>query len=151
MPNPRKPTHLKALQGTVQKCRVLADEAQPTGKTPVPPQHLDEGEAAKFRVLVGYILGMGVGSVEDTDALANLAACLVEIEEDQVLLRSLGSAYYVPNPDNGLIRPHPAVARLNANRKRAQSLLGEFGLTPASRAKVSGGKKEEANPFEALG
>ena len=150
MGNPRKPTHLKEIQGTNQPCRSNPNEPQASGAVPVPPDHLSAREAEKFLQLLGYITGMGIASAEDTDALANLAAVLVEIEEDQVLIHSMGGPYYVPNPENGMIRKHPAVDRIQTNRMRAQSLLGEFGLTPASRSKVSAKTPAAENPFAIL-
>ena len=93
---------------------------------------------------------MGVASRDDSDALAMLAGLIVEIEEDTVLIESIG-AFYVPSEASGIIRAHPAVSRLSVNRQRAQALLGEFGLTPAARSKVSASKSVEANPFAALG
>ena len=79
-----------------------------------------------------------------------LAGLIIEIEEDAILLESVG-AFYMPSKESGIIRAHPAVARMSSNRQRAQALLGEFGLTPAARSKVSAGKPVEANPFAALG
>ncbi|MBC7155627.1 MAG: P27 family phage terminase small subunit [Rhodobacteraceae bacterium] len=37
-----------------------------------------------------------------------------------------------------MYRAHPAVAQRNDAARRVQSLLSEFGLTPAARAKVQG-------------
>ena len=151
MANPKKPSKLKLLQGTARKSRTNPNEPKPSGILPTPPEHLSGGEAEKFMVLRGYIESMGIASIEDVDALANLASVLVEIEEDQVLLHSLGSPYYVPNPETGMIRAHPAVNRIQVGRQRAQALLGEFGLTPATRSKVSASKAGDINPFAALG
>jgi P27 family predicted phage terminase small subunit len=151
MPNPKKPTHLKAVQGTQRADRANPNEPKSSGVLPMPPDHLSAQEAEKFLVLRGYLSSMGIASVEDTDALAMLAATLVEIEEAQVLLHSLGSPYYVPNEENGMIRPHPAINVIQTGRQRAQALLGEFGLTPAARSKVSARVPEKGNPFAALG
>jgi P27 family predicted phage terminase small subunit len=150
MPRPKKPSHLKTIEGTSRPDRENPNEPKASGAVPVPPDHLSERESEKFLQLLGYITGMGIASAEDTDALANLASVLVEIEEDQVMLHSLGGPYYVPNPENGMIRKHPAVDRIQTNRMRAQSLLGEFGLTPASRSKVSAHAPDAENPFAAL-
>lgn len=149
MPNPKKPTHLKAIQGTQRKDRDNPAEPVVSGGRPTAPEHLSPMEAEKFDELAGYLEGMRVLSVEDRDALAALSVVLVEIQEDQILLNSEG-AYYVPNLDNPIVRAHPAVQRLASNRQRAQALLGEFGLTPASRSKVSAKGQGEENPFGAL-
>lgn len=117
---------------------------------PVAPEYLSEAAAAKFSWLVTILDGMGVASRDDTDALAMLSSLLVDVEEDTVLLNSV-PAFYVPSEESGIIRAHPAINRLATNRQRAQALLGEFGLTPAARSKVSAGKPKEVNPFAALG
>ena len=150
MANPRKPTHLKAVQGTLQKCRANPNEPVASSALPVAPDYLSPRAVEKFLQLCSILDGMGIASRDDNDALAMLAGLLIEIEEDTVLLDSI-TAYYMPSEESGIIRAHPAVARLSANRQRAQALLGEFGLTPAARSKVSAGKKAEANPFAALG
>lgn len=150
MANPRKPTHLKTVQGTVQKCRANPNEPVASAMMPVAPEYLSEAAAAKFSWLVTILDGMGVASRDDTDALAMLSSLLVDVEEDTVLLNSV-PAFYVPSEESGIIRAHPAINRLATNRQRAQALLGEFGLTPAARSKVSAGKPKEVNPFAALG
>ncbi len=150
MANPRKPSHLKAVQGTNQKCRANPSEPVPSSALPVAPDYLSPRAVEKFLQLTAILDGMGVASRDDNDALAMLSGLLIEIEEDSVLLDSVG-AFYMPSEESGIIRAHPAVARLSTNRQRAQALLGEFGLTPAARSKVSAGKPQEVNPFAALG
>lgn len=149
MANPRKPTHLKAVQGTTRKDRSNADEPKASSTIPVAPNYLSTRAAEKFGQLVSVLRGMGIASSDDTDALAMLSGMLIEIEEDSVLLDSIG-AFYMPSEESGIVRAHPAVARVATNRQRAQSMLGEFGLTPAARSKVSAGKAEEVNPFAGL-
>jgi len=150
MANPRKPTHLKAVQGTERKDRSNPAEPVASSALPVAPDYLSPRAVEKFLQLCGILEGMGIASRDDNDALAMLAGLIVEIEEDSVLLESVG-AFYVPSKESGIIRAHPAVGRLSTNRQRAQALLGEFGLTPAARSKVSAGKPQEVNPFAALG
>jgi len=150
MANPRKPTHLKAVQGTARKDRSNASEPVASSALPTAPDYLSPRSVEKFLQLCAILEGMGVASRDDSDALAMLAGLIVEIEEDIVLIESIG-AFYVPSEASGIIRAHPAVSRLSVNRQRAQALLGEFGLTPAARSKVSASKSVEANPFAALG
>jgi P27 family predicted phage terminase small subunit len=150
MANPRKPTHLKAVQGTERKHRANPQEPVASLALPVAPDYLSPRSVEKFLQLCGILDGMGIASRDDNDALAMLASLLVEIEEDTIYLAS-EPAFYMPSKESGIIRAHPAVGRLSVNRQRAQALLGEFGLTPAARSKVSAGKPVEANPFAALG
>jgi P27 family predicted phage terminase small subunit len=150
MANPRKPTHLKSVQGTERKDRANALEPVASTVLPTAPDYLSTRAVEKFLQLCGILAGMGIASRDDNDALAMLAALIIEIEEDSILLDSVG-AFYVPSEESGIVRAHPAVSRLSTNRQRAQALLGEFGLTPAARSKVSAGKPAEVNPFAALG
>tara|TARA_B110000977_G_C11037897_1_gene477791 strand:- start:1357 stop:1809 length:453 start_codon:yes stop_codon:yes gene_type:complete len=150
MANPRKPSHLKAVQGTERKDRSNPNEPVASTAIPVAPDYLSSRAVEKFLQLCGILDGMGLASRDNNDALAMLAGLIIEIEEDAILLESVG-AFYMPSKESGIIRAHPAVARMSSNRQRAQALLGEFGLTPAARSKVSAGKPVEANPFAALG
>ncbi|QIE42322.1 P27 family phage terminase small subunit [Rhodobacteraceae bacterium SC52] len=150
MARPRKPSHLKAVQGTERKDRANPSEPVASTAIPVAPDYLSPRAVEKFLQLCAILEGMGIASRDDNDALSMLAGLLVEIEEDAVLLDSVG-AFYMPSEESGIIRAHPAVGRIQSNRQRAQALLGEFGLTPAARSKVSAGKPKEANPFAALG
>lgn len=150
MPRAKKPTLLKAIEGTQRKSRANPNEPVASSIPPVAPEYLSTEAAEKFSQLLVILDEMGLASRDNTDALAMLSATLADVESDTVLLDSVG-AYYMPNEDAGVIRPHPAVIRLNNNRQRAQALLSEFGLTPAARAKVTAGKPREENPFRSLG
>ena len=149
MANPRKPTHLKAVQGTERKDRANPNEPTASTAIPVAPDYLSSRAVEKFMQLCAILDGMGIASRDDNDALAILSALLIEIEEDVVLLESVGR-YYMPSEESGIIRAHPAVASVASGRQRAQALLNEFGLTPAARSKVSAGKPKEADPFAAF-
>lgn len=149
MANPRKPTHLKSIEGTSRKDRDNPSEPVASKALPVAPDYLSSRASEKFYQLTAILVGMGVASNDDSDALGILSALLVEIEEDVVLLESVGR-YYVPSQESGIIRAHPAVAAVASGRQRAQALLNEFGLTPAARSKVSARLPAEANPFGTL-
>lgn len=149
MSRPKKPSHLKSVEGTARPDRANPNEPVASSLPPVAPEYLSSRAAEKFGELVTILSGMGIASRDDTDALAILSGLLIELEEDMVLLDSVG-AFYVPSEESGIIRAHPAASRIQSNRQRAQAMLGEFGLTPAARSKVSAGKKEDANPFDAL-
>jgi len=149
MANPRKPSHLKAIQGTERKDRSNPNEPIADTGRPVAPGYFTDAQVEKFTQLVGHIESLGVQSKVDIGMLADLAVVECEIADDVVLLATEGP-YYVPNPASGIVRAHPAVARLTANRQRAQALRNEFGLSPAARSKVSAGQQKTDNPFDFL-
>jgi P27 family predicted phage terminase small subunit len=80
-----------------------------------------------------------------------LASRLEEIEALSAVIDDLGRTYSTTaTSGDKLMRARPEVALRNEAMRHAQSLLSEFGLTPAARSKVSAGRPKETNPFAAL-
>lgn len=131
MPNARKPTALKVLAGTNQPCRANPDEPQyEVSEGMEPPPWLRDGTAvAVWNDLAGILEGHRVLTVADRHALAQL--CNLESAS-----QSVWRSGETPN---------------NAMLNQIRMFLQEFGLTPASRAKVSSaGVAKENNPFAEL-
>lgn len=154
----RKPDHLKVVSGTDQRCRM--NEAAPVADVSMPeaPDQLSARAAELFRQLVTIIAGMGIASASDVHALTILAQRLEEVEICTVVIEDSGRFFTssVEYDDEGRItsqqiKGHPAVAQRSEAMRHAQSLLAEFGLSPAARSKVSVNTPKEANPFAALG
>lgn len=153
----RKPDHLKVVSGTDQRCR-MNDAAPVADMTlPEPPEHLSMRGAELFRQLVRIVAGMGIASASDVHALTILAQRLEEIEVCTVVIEDSGRFFVssVEYDDDGRIvsqqiKGHPAVAQRSEAMRHAQSLLSEFGLSPAARSKVSVAKRESENPFASL-
>lgn len=156
---PRKPTHLKIVSGTAQKCRMNPDEPKPSSELPTPPDWLSERASAIFRELVVIIDRMRIASASDISMLALLASRLEEVEICTAIIEDGGRFFTskierdeAGNIVSQQIRPHPAVGQRSNAMRHAQSLLAEFGISPAARSKVSASKKPaDKNPFGALG
>jgi P27 family predicted phage terminase small subunit len=151
MGNKAKPTTLKVLQGTARKDRSNPSEPKAVAGALVAPDYLTELQASEFNRLasmVGEI--MMVAGRSDADALAQLAITLEAIAIDNQLLADPQIGPYYAK-DDGTPVAHPATRRIIANQQRAQALMNEFGLTPASRSKVSAMGKADENPFAAIG
>lgn len=153
----RIPDHLKVVAGTAQPCRMNPDAPTPDADLPVPPEWLSERAAEIFRGLVVTLDGMGIASASDTAVLALAASRLEEVEICTVLIEDGGRTFVsraIYDDEGRLveqqIKGHPAVAQRSEAMRHAQSLLAEFGLTPAARSKVSAAKKNEQNPFAAF-
>lgn len=149
----RIPDHLKVLSGTAQKCRMNEDAPAPNNGTSEPPEWLSGRASEIYRGIVSILMGMGIASPDDRDALAILASRLEEIEITTAVIED-GGRTYEQCDENGnvkMVRARPEVGMRNEAMRHAQSLLAEFGLTPAARSKVSAGKEREDNPFAALG
>jgi P27 family predicted phage terminase small subunit len=143
------PTALKQLKGTHQSCRD-ADNSPPVnlGVMPAPPEHLNYRAAEIFRQLTVYLHGMKILSLEDSLMLGLLASRLQEVEEHTDTIESEGYVYLT---NKGLWKSRPEVGMRNEAMRHAQSLLIEFGLSPAARSRVSAqlGNKPD-NPFAIL-
>ena len=100
---------------------------------------------------------MGLASKSDAAMLTLMALRLEEVEITTALIEDSGRIYLskVVRDEAGSIiaqqqKSHPAVAQRNEAMRHAHSLLGEFGLSPASRSKVTAGlrSKGAGNPFD---
>lgn len=129
MPRPRKPTQLHALSGALDKNPGrFADRAnEPQDDRPLgdPPMHLRPEERAAWAELE-RISAPGVLCFGDR--------IIVELTAVHIaMLRGLGAGL----PD--------------AKVRRLESLLGQLGLTPAARSKVTARQVRAGNRFAANG
>lgn len=149
----KKPDHLKVLSGTAQPCRMNPDQPVAVKGVASPPQWLSERAAEIFARLCSILDGMGIASPDDQDNLAMLASRLEEIEICTAVIEDSGRTYEKRDEEGNvqMIRSRPEVGQRNEAMRHAQSLLSEFGLSPAARAKVSAEKQADENPFAALG
>jgi len=152
MANPKKPTHLKAVQGTWRRDRDNSAEPHANPGIASCPEWLSARAAELFFQLTATLLGMGIASPDDQAALAMLASRLEEVELMTAAIEDGGRVYETVGAGGSMmVRARPEVAMRNEAMRHAQSLLGEFGLTPAARSKVSAGKPADSNPFKAFG
>jgi P27 family predicted phage terminase small subunit len=148
----RKPEALKLVQGTQRKDRTNPDAPKATESIPRPPAYLSARAKQIFNKMVRRLKEIGVASATDTEAIAILAQRLEEVELLSKEVETVGHTYKTTSRvGEEVIKSNPAVAMLNEAKRHAQSMLAEFGLTPASRSKVSAkGSGKAANPFGAL-
>ena len=151
MARPRKPSHLKIIAGTSQKCRTNPNEPDAPSGSPDAPLWLSDRATEIFASLCALIDGMGYLSTADQAVIAMAASRLEEVEIATARIEDGGRTYETTNAQgDAMIRSHPMVAQRNEAMRHAHSLLSELGLTPAARSKVSAGGKVEDNPFRSL-
>lgn len=144
----RKPSKLHLIQGTARPCRTNKKEPKAPEDVPRPAVDLDSRSAFWYGILVSRIQSLNVGSSADSEAVMLAATRLAEIEECDKKIAEYGRVY----EHDGLIKSNPAVGQRSEAARHLQSLLAEFGLSPASRAKVSVNEPPGGviNPFEAF-
>ena len=131
---PPKPTKVKELQGTLQKCRVNADEPKPQGKMSPerPPKNLTKGAQelwcfALSQAPEGLLTSLDAAVFEQWCSTYDLACRIRDRvnEEGEVIETENG---FVMNPLlNGYLK---LLAQL-------RTLQNDLGFTPASRTKIS--------------
>lgn len=141
MARPRKPTAVKRLQGTLQKCRTNPNE--PIPNTPIdrfePPVFFTETQRDLW---IFAISQMPSGMLSGLDFGIFSRWCIM-YDQFVELTKSVNENGAVMYDEMGVPFANPLVNTLN---KLAVSLRGietELGFTPASRSKVSLVSKEE--------
>ena len=150
MPAHKKPTKLKKLQGTYRTDRDGKNEPDPEVQIPRKPTWM-KGEAAKeWKRITPQLAELGL--ISELDLVALTAYCsnwALFIECEQTILER-GLTFETPN---GHTQQRPEVSIRRQALEQAKSFLTEFGLTPASRSKISlpEKKKVASNPFSEIG
>lgn len=141
-----KPTALKELSGNPGKRAINKGEPKPEKKIPSCPQHLDENARKEWRRVTKELHALGLLSVVDRAALA--AYCQnwsrwVKAEDEL----AKPTTNLVEVTDKGYHHPNPWIGIANTSMKQMKIFLSEFGMTPASRSRVSVGSEAEDDPY----
>lgn len=148
---PRKPTALKRLQGTLQKCRTNPHEPIPEVdlKCVPPPDYLTESakeiwnfslQAAPQKMLSSLDYGIFTEWVVCFDQFVKLSACIKE------------QGTFTKDGD-GNVKVSDLLHHITKTAGILRGLQNELGFTPASRSKVvSFGAKNDGkkNKFEEI-
>lgn len=147
-----KPDRLKVVEGTARPDRMNPDAPAVNIGVAEAPEWLSQRAAELFAQLSATLLGMGIASPDDQIALALLASRIEEVELMTAAIEDGGRTYDQTDEDGNIRmrRAAPEVGLRNEAMRHAQSLLAEFGLTPAARSKVSARSPEKENPFAGL-
>lgn len=127
MPRPRTPTALLDARGAFRNHPDRKRDGEPEQKDPIgaPPSYLTEAQRERWNEIL------------DQCAPGVLTKC----ENGTVAMAAIEWSAYLENP------AEYQTSRLGLLHK----MLGQFGLTPSERAKLSIGKPGgEANPFDNL-
>lgn len=160
------PEHLKVLKGTQRADRLNTNAPGPVNEKMQPPPWLPTDCHQRFFEFRDRISVLSMDSSSWADAAAILAMRVCEIEECTRIIEAEGRTYKSEttssNPAIGtdgkpffpikiMVKGHPAVSQRNEAMRHFQSLLSEFGQTPASISKISvpgNDKKKEKDPWD---
>ena len=149
MGRPKTPTQLKVVRGTTRADR--ANKREPKVEEPLPadpPEWLSPAALPWWGRVRPILTGMKVATSADPIAVGLLCDALAEYMAARDEALAAGMIYETTGKSGDtMIRAHPAVGIAADAWRRAKLMATEFGLTPASRAKVSVADAGPADPL----
>jgi P27 family predicted phage terminase small subunit len=145
----RKPTALKVVHGTDRKDRANPAEPKPEILDPQSPAPawLSPRAQEAWTDILPMLTSMRVATSVDPAAFAMLCDALGEYIDARAVVIEQGATYWTRGKVE-MLRSRPEVTIASEAWRRAKMMLTEFGLTPASRAKVSAAPAGESDPLE---
>jgi P27 family predicted phage terminase small subunit len=142
------PTAMKVLKGTDQPCRTNKREPKLPVERSLAPKWLSKKAQEIYLELSDVLVGMQVLTKADQTALEMLCDAYAEYREARAYIEDKGMTYETTATSGDVIyKVYPQVAIASDAYKRIRSMMTEFGLTPASRSKVSAAGEEEKDPL----
>lgn len=137
-------------QGRKPKATTIVERQQQTinhnlvpKRLPPPPDHLTEAEKAEWRRIGKHLLEAGLLTKLDLDVLEAYCRTYVRWVEAEEQVRRYGTVIKSPN---GYPIQSPYLAIANKALAQMKSLMGEMGLTPASRVRIPKQAPSSAKP-----
>jgi P27 family predicted phage terminase small subunit len=129
-----KPTHLKLLEGNPGRRPLNAQEPKPERKIPTCPQHLCPSAKAEWKRLARQLYTLGVLTVLDRSTLAAYCQAYGRWVEAEQKLKETPALLKMPS---GYVQQNPWLTIANKQLELMHRFMGELGLSPVSRSRVS--------------
>jgi P27 family predicted phage terminase small subunit len=139
---PRKPTAVKKLQGTLQKCR--ANPAEPTPqndlKAMTPPEYLTDSA----KEIWAFALSQAPEGMLSTLDFGIFSEWAVVYDQFLTISESIKKGGTLRRETDGELVPSPLLSKLHSTITLLRGLQSDLGFTPSSRSRVvSFGKDTE--------
>lgn len=141
------PTVIRKAEGNPGKRPFNGWEPQPRAIRPRMPKHLDVRAKKEWKRLCPMLERLGVLSEADGIALANLCNDYSILQQAQESLTKAG--LLTKTQRTGAIHQSPLLNIIAVTTDRVTRALREFGLTPASRTRVSATGESGMDSLEA--
>ena len=154
----KKPTTVKKLQGTEQKCRVNKDEPMPDLLEGVEcPAHLADDEVARgaWEHYAPLLIALRVLTELDLDTLANFCGVVSDLRDLRGILKEEGRLIYVwkMHEDGNKYKEaktNPAATQYNNLLTQFRGYASNLGLDPTSRPRLKVEGKPEPKKKQIL-
>lgn len=145
---PKKPQELKELDGDIHKERWNRNAPKPEKGIPPCPAHLKGAAKTEWRRIVPELDKLGLLTQIDRAALAAYCEAYREWSEACKLMEGKSP---IIRTEAGNIIQNPLVGIKHKAAEHMHKFLIEFGMTPASRTRISVTPKgKEIDPMEEL-
>ena len=148
---PRKPTAVKKLQGTLQKCRTNPAEPMPPNdlKAMTPPEYLTDSA----KEIWAFALSQAPEGMLSTLDFGIFSEWAVVYDQFLTISESIKKGGTLRRETDGELVPSPLLSKLHSTITLLRGLQSDLGFTPSSRSRVvSFGKAAEktGNKFSDL-
>ena len=132
---PRKPRHLKILEGNRARRDILEDAIKPAKGTPAPPKHYDESRQWTWLVLTEELNACGALTLLDGPGVELLVDAIHDYRHAGAMLTEEG---WIDQTERGR-KPSPWHTIRTDAANRLLRLMREYGLSPSARSSFIGG------------
>src|ERR687894_2980126 len=129
-----KPTRLKLIEGNPGKRATNQHDLRPEPKVPTCPAHLCPAAKAEWKRLAQELFVLGIVTALDRAALAAYCQAYGRWAEAERKLKDTPVLLKLPS---GYIQPSPWLGIANKQLELMHKFMGELGLSPVARARVS--------------
>lgn len=139
---PRKPTAVKKLQGTLQKCRANPAEPAPQNdlKAMTPPEYLTDSA----KEIWAFALSQAPEGMLSTLDFGIFSEWAVVYDQFLTISESIKKGGTLRRETDGELVPSPLLSKLHSTITLLRGLQSDLGFTPSSRSRVvSFGKDTE--------
>ena len=143
-----KPTHLKLIKGNPGRRPLNKDEPKPKEIKPRCPPHLSDEGKREWRRISKTLHKLGLLTEIDGAQLSLYCQAWGRWVDAEKALKTSGTVVKAPNTEWPMQSPYLAIA--NKAMEQMQKALSEFGMSPASRARVSVGPKKAGSDWDNL-
>ena len=142
---------MKKLRGNPGKRKLNKNEPEAPPGIPEMPQFLTAEARAEWKRIIPLLVQMGVLTAADGKALAGYCSAYAQLAKCEAAIEKYGLICATLDELTGvaILKVNPAVRIKSDALRLMKAFLTEFGLTPASRSKLSISKPDDnIDPFE---
>jgi len=142
-----RPTKIKILEGERNKNRINKHEPKPHHGRPTCPAPLSSAAKVEWKRIVPQLEEMGLISKIDRTELALYCQAYARWKKAEAVINEKGELY---KTQSGNVITSPMLWVANKAMEQCHKFLTEFGMTPASRGRISVARPGEDDGWNKL-